>query len=302
MIRATKFHIALPRPPAALAICAIVFSRRRGGITSVLRRFDDEESASLCCDSNQYNLYVANATDIISHSLLSRPSSSHSSSRVPKKIKSIIGEDIVLDITEEDVRRVFNFLKVAEYLKTKKSFQVWISVGFLGWNMKDNKEREVDEEIYVGTTTKVIYTPADISALIDDLVTNFNKTRESSYIKLFNLFKIDIHVAKVKALTASSYIELPDRIANKKAVINIKNEDNLCFVYSVLCGLKTPEKDAQRVNKYKDRLHELQYKPEDMPMDINKIIHCEKRNELRINVYGLEGKTYEIIPLCVSSN
>ena len=39
-----------------------------------------------------------------------------------------------------------------------------------------------------------------------------------------------------------------------------------------------------------------------MPMDINKIIHCEKRNELRINVYGLEGKTYEIIPLCVSSN
>jgi hypothetical protein len=26
--------------------------------------------------------------------------------------------------------------------------------------MKENKEREVDEEIYVGTTTKVIYTPA----------------------------------------------------------------------------------------------------------------------------------------------
>jgi hypothetical protein len=106
--------------------------------------------------------------------------------------------------------------------------------------MKENKEREVDEEIYVGTTTKVIYTPADISTLIDDLVTNFNKTRESSYIKLFNLFQIDIHVAKVKALTGSSYIELPDKIANKKAVINIKNEDNLCFVYSVLCGLKTP--------------------------------------------------------------
>ena len=44
------------------------------------------------------------------------------------------------------------------------------------------------------------------------------------------------------------------------------------------------------------------YKPEDMPMGINKIIHCEKRSELRINVYGLEGKTQEIIPLYVSSN
>ena len=76
----------------------------------------------------------------------------------PIPTKTVNG--VVLDITEEDVRRVFNFLKVAEYLKTKKSFQVWISVGFLGWNMKENKEREVDEEIYVGTTTKVIYTPA----------------------------------------------------------------------------------------------------------------------------------------------
>jgi hypothetical protein len=34
MISARKFHNILPRPPRALAICAIVFSRRRGGITS----------------------------------------------------------------------------------------------------------------------------------------------------------------------------------------------------------------------------------------------------------------------------
>ena len=79
-----------------------------------------------------------------------------------------------------------------------------------------------------------------------------------------------------RLLTLPSYIELPDKIVNKKVVINIKNEDNLCFVYSVLCGLKTPEKDANRVSKYKDRMNELKYKPEDMPMDINKIIHFEK--------------------------
>ena len=222
----------------------------------------------------------------------------------PKKIKSIIGEDIVLDITEEEVRRVLNYLKVAEYLKTKTGFKVWLSVGFLGWNMKENKEYEegMSEDIYVGTQSRVIYTTTDISSIIDDVIINFNKARETSYIKLYSLFKIDIHVAKVNALTASSYIELPDKIANKKAVINIKNEDNLCFVYSVLCGLKTPEKDANRVSKYKDRMNELKYKPEDMPMDINKIIHFEKRNNLRISVFGLEGKTYEIVPLYVSSN
>ena len=33
-MRVRKSHIALPRQPTALEICAIVFSRRRGGITS----------------------------------------------------------------------------------------------------------------------------------------------------------------------------------------------------------------------------------------------------------------------------
>ena len=52
-------------------------------------------------------------------------------------------------------------------------------------------------------------------------------------------------------------------------------------------------------------------------MDINKIIHFETRNKLRISVFGIEGmffvsartnkrhhrhKTYEIVPLYVSSN
>jgi hypothetical protein len=98
------------------------------------------------------------------------------------------------------------------------------------------------------------------------------------------LLYIDIHIAKVNALTVSSYIELPDKIANKKAVINIKNEENLSFVYSVLCGLKTPEKNPLRVSNYKDTLNELKYKPEDMPMDVNKNIYFKKRNNLRISV------------------
>jgi hypothetical protein len=79
MIREKKFHIALPRPPAALAICAKVFSRRKAGeaITSLnLPRFDGRPSASFCRISTQYNLYIATATDNISHSLFPHATSS----------------------------------------------------------------------------------------------------------------------------------------------------------------------------------------------------------------------------------
>ena len=34
-----------------------------------------------------------------------------------------------------------------------------------------------------------------------------------------------------------SYIKLPEWIANKKACVNIKNEDNKCLKYSIQCGI-----------------------------------------------------------------
>jgi len=85
--------------------------------------------------------------------------------------------------------------------------------------------------------------------------------------------KITIRVAKVKSLTGSSYIKLPKNIFNNKEVINIKNEDKYCFLYSVLCTFKTAINHPKRVSHYKDRMMELKYEDGDMPMEINKIVY-----------------------------
>ena len=114
---------------------------------------------------------------------------------------------------------------------------------------------------------------------------------------------MDLFVAKVQTLNGKSYKELPNFIKNKKAIINIKNDDNLCFLYSVLCGLKTPAIHPERVSHYKGRLNELSYKDEEFQdgISIHKIRFFEKRNNLKINVYSLEDKT-SIIPVYVSTN
>ena len=67
----------------------MVFSRRGGGITLVLRRFD-EESASFCRDSNQYNSYIATATDNISHS-------AHETSPMSRVSKVVVKKNISFD-------------------------------------------------------------------------------------------------------------------------------------------------------------------------------------------------------------
>ena len=48
---------------------------------------------------------------------------------------------------------------------------------------------------------------------------------------------IDVHILKSDPLGASSYIDLPKRVKMKRAIINIKNKDRKCFLWSVLAYL-----------------------------------------------------------------
>ncbi|KAE9523040.1 hypothetical protein AGLY_016671 [Aphis glycines] len=48
----------------------------------------------------------------------------------------------------------------------------------------------------------------------------------------------------------SSYIPLPENIKNKHAIINVKNEDDKCFLWAILSALHPVKKHAQRVTKY----------------------------------------------------
>lgn len=152
--------------------------------------------------------------------------------------------------------------------------------------------------------SKTILTKNDIFRYLEAVYVDFTKKLDEGYTRCINLQHVNIIVEKVKPLSGSSYIPLPDWVANKKAVINIQNEDNLCFLYCVLCGIHNiyEEHNNTRVSKYKKLIDErtLKYEDKDMPMKIDKIIHFENRNNLQINVFGIENKS--IVPLYVSSN
>ena len=44
-------------------------------------------------------------------------------------------------------------------------------------------------------------------------------------------------MAKYVPLKGSQYIDLPPKVKNSKAVINIQNDDDKCFLWSVLAYL-----------------------------------------------------------------
>ena len=51
-------------------------------------------------------------------------------------------------------------------------------------------------------------------------------------------------------LKASSHIPLPKELQSKKALLNIQNNDEKCFLWSVLAHLHPVAENAHRVSHY----------------------------------------------------
>ena len=53
-----------------------------------------------------------------------------------------------------------------------------------------------------------------------------------SEIRFHSVIKLELHTVSYKPLRGETWIPLPKELANKNAIINMKNKDNKCF-----CGV-----------------------------------------------------------------
>jgi len=94
-------------------------------------------------------------------------------------------------------------------------------------------------------------------------------------------------------LKGSSYIELPKALKDKKAVINMKNDDEQCFKWCVTRALNPVDKNAERITRLlREQSQTLRWGGR----DIDKFERLNPR--IAINVFGYEEK--KIYPLRIS--
>ena len=115
-----------------------------------------------------------------------------------------------------------------------------------------------------------------------------------------------INIYRWKALRGSSYIELPKFIQNKKACLNVKNNDEKCFLYSVILHdnptIKNINRGEQVFKNYIDKYNDdgINY-----PMTLDQIPKFEQQNNKTINVYAYEETEKEkldMYPIYLSKN
>ena len=95
-----------------------------------------------------------------------------------------------------------------------------------------------------------------------------------------------VNISKYTPLKVSSFIELPDYLKNKKAIVNVQNTDEQCLMWSLLPACHPVKKNAQRVTKYIAHQDELDFTDIEFPTPLNQIPKVEHQNNLAINVFG----------------
>ena len=111
------------------------------------------------------------------------------------------------------------------------------------------------------------------------------------------VLRLEVNTVEYKPTKGSSYINLPDWIKNKKAIINIKNSDDKCFIWSILRYIYPKEQDPQYLKDLRKYEFSLNTKGITFPMKVKDITKFENLNPdiPGINVFSNDDKT--IYPL-----
>ena len=113
---------------------------------------------------------------------------------------------------------------------------------------------------------------------------------EGSGFTLKSVQECTVNVASYDVIGGSSFIELPAYIKNKKATVNIKNDDEKCFLYSLSYVRKPPNSDnPNRAFHYKKDLQNFNSDGLKFPLPIKQIPKFENRNEdFSVNVFAVD--------------
>src|SRR5271163_1038400 len=186
-----------------------------------------------------------------------------------------------------------------------KSLQIHKGITF-GIYMTIEFKKHIDEQQFTFgpkfmTITSREQIPNTILTMNNDIKKRIDEyTDKGSGWLISKVIRHFISINKYSPLSARSYIKLPDKIQNTRAVINIQNKDDKCFIYCLGRALDpNPEKDnLYRVSKHLKKVCvELGLDKIKMPVTIKDVPKVEKLLNININVFGhsYDGSIYPII-------
>jgi len=143
-------------------------------------------------------------------------------------------------------------------------------------------------------------TPQLVNNSTDAAIADLNRqadrwnSRGSGFV-IEHLIKFVICITQYRPLHGSTYVKTPANIANKKCVVNVKNDYEKCFAWAVLSGLYPPNNhDKNEMYNYAKYMGVLNLHGLSFPMKSRDIPRFEKQNSfISVNVLYHDVKNRE---------
>ena len=186
--------------------------------------------------------------------------------------------------------------RMVEFLNRNPNMKIIVEVD-LALKNTDNEEirRKLRSRRYN------VHNPEEINSVLNNIAHDIEVQIEiaeftQSGLVLLQVGRLVISYDRYNPTRGSSYIPLPDWVANKKACINIKNNDELCFNYSVQCGFYEIHKkdhpcDMYHYKKYVNDSF-IKWDNINFPVGNDEIEQFEEQNKhISVNVYYINPDT-----------
>ena len=147
--------------------------------------------------------------------------------------------------------------------------------------------------------------------LLGDIDEDLDKSIDGAYFTMYNNFDsfknlqgtgwqleeiimMQLNIGKYKPLRGAGFLELPKAIRDNKSILNIQNEDDRCFLWSILAALHPVAHDDHpyRVSKYVPYADELNMEGIEYPVSFKDIPKFVKQNNISVHVIGYEGSYF----------
>ena len=165
-----------------------------------------------------------------------------------------------------------------------------------------------ETEIPFHSAKKLILEKTDVKEVYDEMVDEIKERIQKALIapgsgwRFLKIINLTLHTAKWDPLNAGSYIDLPPFLKNKKAIINMQNQDDKCFMWCILRALNPKDKNAERIdNDLKSKQDTLNMQGIHYPVSFRDIDRFESQNpNISISVMGY-NQDERVYPLKISN-
>ncbi|XP_052743835.1 uncharacterized protein LOC128199234 [Bicyclus anynana] len=200
--------------------------------------------------------------------------------------------DLPFKTSEEFINSIKNDILVLIHESIKE--YIALKVNFILHADFIQPTKQTTNSFEIKSSNYTIFHGDDLNLFILSLSETFT-TKISSFERkdnswsITNIKLLHMNVNKCNLLRDTSFIDLPQDIKRKKAIINVKNADHMCFKWALLSALYPPANNkTDRISSYRMHCDKLKFDGISFPIKLTDISEVEKQNNISINVFGLE--------------